>query len=485
MAILYWFRNDLRLHFNTALSQAIKLSKAQSATKDNQPDIPLCFIYIMDNQDPKAPSGASLWWLKKSLLNLKDRLNKLGADLHILEGSSLEVIQEILSSTKFNHLFYTNGFTPYEREQQSNIKQLSSEFPIDIHNIEQGTLCPLDIVKNKQDLPFKVFTPFYKKLKDVYIPIKQHKLPNNTQINGLPLELPEYQYNDLDRSETLWQKRLGKHCTPGEESAIKKLNHFIKTVNSDYDEIRDFPMEEGTSCLSPHLRFGEISPHYIWNRALSTSLAMEGFLRQLVWREFSYYLLWHFPHIVSEPFQSKYAHFPWLKATKESHSHITKWQQGITGYPIVDAGMRQLWQTGIMHNRVRMIVASFLTKHLLIHWRTGEQWFYDTLVDADVANNVSGWQWVSGSGADAAPYFRIFNPTRQSEKFDKNGEYIKKWIPELANLPNKYIHAPWTAPETILQKCNITLGDDYPKPMIDHDFARTRALECFKNLEAV
>jgi deoxyribodipyrimidine photo-lyase len=247
---------------------------------------------------------------------------------------------------------------------------------------------------------------------------------------------------------------------------------------NQYSQQRDIPSLDGTSCLSPHLHFGEISPRQVWQQ-LSEYWPTEEiapFLRQLIWREFNIYLLHHYPHIKNAPFKESFKDFPWQMAQPEI---LKQWQQGQTGYPIVDAGMRQLWQTGWMHNRVRMVVASFLTKHLRIHWRHGADWFWDTLVDADVANNIAGWQWVAGCGADAAPYFRIFNPVLQSEKFDKDGQYIRRYVPELATLPNKYIHAPWLAPASVLQTANVELGRSYPLPMVDHKSAREQALEAY------
>ena len=268
-----------------------------------------------------------------------------------------------------------------------------------------------------------------------------------------------------------------------EETAIKALQEAIDSVIAHYSEKRDFPAEKTTSMLSPYLHHGELSPHTIWHAVKAEKKLKEkeaeAFLRQLCWREFGYYLLYHFPFTPEKPLQSKFEDFPWKKSKKD----LQAWQKGMTGYPFVDAGMRQLWQMGWMHNRLRLVVGSFLIKDLLISWQEGEKWFWDTLVDADLANNTLGWQWVGGCGADAAPYFRIFNPVTQSEKFDPEGDYIKKWVPELAKLPKKWIHRPWEAPKEVLQEAGVELGKDYPLPIVDHNEARQKALDAFEEIK--
>ncbi len=286
-----------------------------------------------------------------------------------------------------------------------------------------------------------------------------------------------------------WSKGFGKVFTPGEKGAQARLTKFLHKGLKGYAELRDRPDLDNTSQMSPYLRFGEISPLQLYHTVRTARESgetdasqkdVEIFCKELGWREFSYALLYHYPDLATKNFQPRFDDFKW----RTTNTALKQWQRGLTGYPIVDAGMRQLWETGWMHNRVRMVVASFLIKHLLIDWRDGEQWFWDTLVDADPANNAASWQWVAGSGADASPYFRVFNPILQGVKFDPKGDYVRRFVPELKNLPNKYLHQPWIAPENILEEAGIELGKTYPKPIVDHDAARTRALSAYKDTRA-
>jgi len=283
-----------------------------------------------------------------------------------------------------------------------------------------------------------------------------------------------------------WAEGWSDLWTPGAEGAHARLHHFLDKRVADYGDSRDMPGESATSGLSPHLHHGEISPRSVWHATQTWAEehpqsrgAADKFLAELGWREFSYHLLVFFPEIPGKAFKPAFDDFPW----SGSQNHLRAWQRGQTGYPIVDAGMRELWATGYMHNRVRMVTASFLTKHLLIDWRAGERWFWDKLVDADLASNSCSWQWVAGSGADAAPYFRIFNPTTQGEKFDAAGEYVRRWVPELAQLPDKYLHKPWDAPAAVLQEAGLTLDEHYPKPIVDHREAREAALAAYGQIK--
>jgi deoxyribodipyrimidine photo-lyase len=325
-----------------------------------------------------------------------------------------------------------------------------------------------------------VYTPYYKSFRKRPVPAPVKKL-SSLSIPGVSLDSIEIE--ELALIPTVrWDQTIQKTWDPTEQGAHHVLAHFLKKRMLNYDNGRDFPGNRYVSEFSPYLAFGQFSVrslyHYLLQKMDKTQNnkfpeQAESFIKQLIWREFSYHILYHFPHSIKEPLNERFKTFAWEK----SESYYKAWKEGKTGDPLVDAGMRELWATGYMHNRVRMIVGSFLVKHLLIHWKEGEKWFWDTLVDADLANNTFGWQWASGSGADAAPYFRIFNPTVQGERFDKEGNYVKKWIPELKHLPKRYLHKPWEAPAEVLKEACIELGKDYPHPVVDHKEARERALQ--------
>jgi deoxyribodipyrimidine photo-lyase len=282
-----------------------------------------------------------------------------------------------------------------------------------------------------------------------------------------------------------WDTGIQKAWSPGESGAWARLDAWRDGSVADYRDERDFPDRDGTSRLSPHLHFGEVGPAQVWHAVQAAGgggkaeKGAEAWLRQVIWREFAHHLLYHFPHTTDAPMQEKFARFPWTRADKQ----LRQWQKGATGYPIVDAAMRALWETGWMHNRLRMVVASFLTKHLLLPWQEGARWFWDTLVDADLANNSLGWQWTAGCGADAAPYFRVFNPVLQGKKFDPEGHFVRRWVPELQRMPARHVHAPWEAPDGVLQEAAVRLGADYPHPMVDHGEARDRALEAWEAIK--
>lgn len=465
--IIIWLRNDLRLKDQPCFFEAAKRKKAI---------IPV-YIYAPE-EEGKWPFGAAAqWWLHHSLQSLKKDLKEQGVNLIIRKGNSLHQIEDLIKKSNAEAVFWTRRYEPYAIERDTKVKSALKNLNVEAISFNGQLLYEPWTISNKQGKPFQVFTPFYNhclSLQPPREPISITKLiPCKNRIESLSIEalklLPKIH----------WDKGLQERWTPGENAAHSMLNQFLKNSISNYVATRDFPaLEQGVSHLSPYLHFGEISPYQIWHAAKDKKNT-EIYLRQLIWREFAHHLLYHFPFMPEKPLKENFKKFPW----NYDNELLTKWQKGRTGYPIVDAGMRELWKTGWMHNRVRMIVGSFLVKDLLLPWQEGEKWFWDTLVDADMANNCFGWQWVAGSGADAAPYFRIFNPITQSEKFDPEGEYIRKYIPELKALSNEWIHRPWEAPPLILKQAAITLGKDYPEPCVDHQKARERALQAFSRVK--
>lgn len=475
---IVWFRKDLRLSDNPALTQAVE---------ENNEIIP---IYIYEEGIPNAweIGGASKWWLHHSLQSLCDHFDSFGIKLILKKGNPLAILESLIEETQATAIYWNRRYEPYSILNDSKIKQTFNKHRIECKSFNGSLLIEPWEVLTQKNTYFKVFTRFWNQsLKILDVP-KDLPIPNlkrNTNINFLSDNLNDW---ELLPKNPNWAREFKQSWNPGEIYAQKKLVHFIENHLENYSVERDFPGCTGTSALSSHLTFGEISSRQIWNAINNNNVGKKSktliesshkYLAEIGWREFSYNLLYHFPKLPSDPFSERFQNFPW----KKNESFLKAWQKGLTGYPIVDAGMRQLWHIGWMHNRVRMIVASFLTKDLLINWTEGAKWFWDTLVDADLANNSASWQWVAGCGADAAPYFRIFNPILQSQKFDPEGKYIKQWIPELSNLPIKYIHAPWEAPEEILKKSNIELGLDYPNPIINHAEAKAKALDLFNRID--
>ncbi len=466
---LVWFRNDLRLEDNPALHAA----RACGA--------PVVALYVLDENLSYAPGAASRWWLHHSLKSLSEALEKAGASLVLRRGESAESVKSVIAETGASHVFWNRRYEGPLVDTDKALKAELHEQGVDVATFNGALLREPWEVKTKTGGAYSVFTPFWKALRN--LGPARDPLPKIRKIKGADAISSDH----LDDWGLLpyapnWAKEFDGVWKPGEKGAQEQLKRFLTHIIEDYADQRDRPDFESTSRLSPHLAFGEISPVQIW-RAIHTGMAAgaigpnngEKFLSEIAWREFSYNILFNNLTLVSQPLRQNFKDFPW----REDEPAFKAWTRGMTGFPIVDAGMRQLWRTGWMHNRVRMIVASFLLKDLLIDWRKGEAWFRDTLVDADIANNAASWQWVAGSGADAAPYFRIFNPVTQGEKFDPDGDYVRCYVPELADLPKKFIHAPWTAPVSALEKAGITLGKTYPIPIIDHSVARKRALRCY------
>lgn len=465
-AVLVWFRRDLRLRDNPALSEAVRLGHAV---------IPV-FIEAFEEEGAWAPGGASRFWLHQSLAALDRDLQKAGLRLILRKGPSLKTLTALRKETGAAAVFWNRIYEPAFMERDKLIKTELRAAGLQAESFPGNVLHEPWAIRNKQGEPYKVFTPFWNTLQAMDAPARPLPVPPKFQ---KPLSWPgSLKLDALGLEPKIrWAEGIRKSWTPGEAGAEQELDRFFKDGVADYTERRDLPAETGTSRLSPHLHFGEISPRTVWH-ALARHKKALPYLRQIVWREFAHHLLYHFPHTPLKNLRPEFDAFPWQPDRKL----LRAWQKGRTGYPIVDAGMRELWTSGWMHNRVRMVAASLLVKHLLIPWQEGARWFWDTLVDADLANNTMGWQWVAGSGADAAPYFRIFNPVSQGERFDPAGAYIRRWVPELAALPDKWIHAPWTAPEEVLQKAGIILGKSYPQPVISHELARRRALMAYEKM---
>ena len=451
---IMWHYRDLRVQDNPALTQAA-LGKV----------IPL-YIYSPKEEGEWAPGKASNWWLHYSLEELSKKYQELGTRLVILVGSAKNIFEELANSIPIDAVYWNCRYEPEVRKRDEQLIQFFDNKGIKCDQFEGNYLVNPDKIFNKAGKPYSVFTPFSKTVMDLRLwrnPIKTPKIKNSHHLQSEKLTtlklLPKHN----------WADSFIKKWTPGRVGAIKNLKSFKSSVDA-YEEDRNIPSISGTSRLSPHLHFGEISPHEIWQVIEHSTKNYLPFLRQLIWREFGNYFLFHSPFATDFSWKDKFEDFPWEK----NQVALLAWQKGTTGYPIVDAGMRELWQTGWMHNRVRMIVGSFLVKDLFIHWVEGARWFWDTLIDADLANNTLGWQWISGAGPDAAPYFRIFNPVLQGKKFDPDGIYIKQWVPELAHVSKKWIHSPWESPEKVI---------NYPDPIVDHAKARNKALAAYKEIK--
>ncbi len=471
-SVIVWFRDDLRLADNAALAAATANGQALVA----------CYVLDEAVPDEQARGGAARWWLHHSLAALARELEARGGCLILRRGPVKSVIANLVAETGATDVHTTASPEPYAADLEQSLRKALEDQGVTLHTHRGALLFPREALRTKGGQPFKVFTPFWKaclQLPDPGEPIAAPKRLRSFagELASEPLE----SWGLLPRQPN-WAEAFDDRWEPGESGAHARLERFLEDALETYPEQRDRPDLDGTSGLSPHLRFGELSPRQVWHVVRSTMAARpsaraggDAYLRQIGWREFSYSLLSNWPTLPREPFRPEFADFPWRFDPKL----LERWQQGLTGYPLVDAGMRQLWHTGWMHNRVRMVVASFLVKHLLIPWQHGAAWFWDTLVDADLANNSASWQWVAGSGTDASPYFRIFNPIIQGKKFDPEGNYIRRWVPELGDLPPHAIHEPWSVPAQTLDQTGVRLGRDYPRPIVDHGAARARALAAY------
>ncbi len=471
-----WFRYDFRLADNPALTAAVARGG---------PVIPL-FIWSPDEDGAWPPSAASRWWLHQSLVALDRELRQHNSRLIIDRGPALVALQRVVRETKAAAVYWNRRYEPALVQGDRQVEEALSRDDTQFETFPGNLLFePADIL-TKERKPYRVFTPFWKACRargepsaPLPVPPRWHspsRWPKSLSIDALELE-PK-----ID-----WAAGFRDVWTPGEQEATRQLARFRDEALADYVRGRDRPDAFGTSRLSPHLHFGEITPRQVWHaindcndkrKAASSAAGRAKFLAELGWREFAHHVLYHYPRTNEQPLREEFKRFPWRRDARG----LKAWQHGQTGFPIVDAGMRELWTTGWMHNRVRMIVASFLTKDLLIPWREGAKWFWDTLVDADLANNTLGWQWTAGCGADAAPFFRIFNPVLQARKFDPEGSFVRRWVPELAALPIKYLHEPHKAPPDVLAAANVRLGENYPRPIVSHADSRAAALAAFRSL---
>ena len=464
---IVWFRQDLRVADQAAL---------RAASAGGRPVLP---VYVLDDESagPWAMGGASRWWLHHSLLSLRSALEDRGAPLVLRRGKAADVLPGLMAEVGATEIHAGRMHEPWGRAVKGELERSLPPGALRLHRT--ATLFDLDAVRTKTGGSYGIYTPFARSLRARGEPPPPEPAPERLAAIDPPAS------DRLDDWRLLptvpdWAGGMREAWRPGTEAAQARLATFIERAVHGYDVGRNLPGQDGTSMLSPHLHWGEISPGQVWHAARAGdehSKGLDTYLNEILWREFSAYLLWHNPHLPEQPLRPRFAKLP----TRDKPAELHAWEHGRTGVPIVDAGMRQLWRLGWMHNRVRMIAASFLVKHLLLPWQAGEAWFWDTLVDADLASNAASWQWIAGCGIDSQPFFRVFNPVSQGQKFDPDGGYVRRWVPELAGMPDRWLHAPWTAPDAVLEKAGVRLGQDYPSPVVDLSAGRQRALEAYRN----
>ena len=466
---IVWIREDFRIENNEALAYASQNHEFVSA------------LYIYNSKDFDKKREAQKWWLSKSLEAFDLDLKKFNISLEIQSGDELDVFSNIKKKDDVT-IYWSKVYEPDVINKGKKIRELFINNKIEYKYFKGNILVEFQDMTKDDGTPYKVFTPFWKKTEQFYI---SKTPPKNFKIKSKDREINIFKKSITPEEilpEKNWYKKFEKHWKPSELEAKKYLNELIKDKIENYGDARDIPGINGTSRLSPFLKFGQMHVETIWKKCQDIKIKKIGYrkyINELGWREFSHSLINYFPQMLKGNLRKDFDNFPWVKNEK----HLDNWKKGMTGYPIVDAGMRELYETGWMHNRVRMIVASFLVKHLRIHWMEGEKYFKNCLVDYNEASNIAQWQWVAGCGADAAPYFRIFNPILQGEKFDKNGIYTKKWVPELSNMPNKYLYKPWELEKKYQEQIKVVIGTDYPEPMVDHATARNAALEAFQKIK--
>jgi deoxyribodipyrimidine photo-lyase len=473
---LYWIRRDFRLQDNAALSAAIRTGN---------PVLPVFISEEMDS-DPWGHGSASRWWLHRAIEDAKSHWQARGGDLFICRSKDpLATLLTLSEQVHANKVVWNRCYEPHQQYLDTQIKRGLHDAGVEAQSFADNLLIEPQTIGTADGKPYKVYTPFWKACQvrgepdaPIKVPLEELKVlsptPESLSLEALNL-LPKHP----------WYKKLDHTWRVGEKEALQQMSIFIREHAAAYNIKRDFPATNGTSRLSPYLHWGHINVRTVVHTLKAAHTTLAGgplvYLKELFWREFAYNVLYHFPHTPDKPLRPEFMHFPWQQDTVL----LKRWQNGETGYPLVDAGMRELYATGWMHNRVRMVVASFLVKHLLQPWQDGARWFWDTLVDADLASNTLGWQWSSGCGADAAPYFRIFNPIIQSYKFDPEGQYLKKWLPELQSLSAEYIHKPWEAPAALLQNAGIKIDKHYPAPVINHEEGRNRALKALADFKII
>ena len=459
---IFWLRDDFRIAKNLALAYATK----------NHNRVVVLYLF---KEKKYAKQEAQKWWIYKSLNEFKKKLINFNIEIQIFKVNSYKDFFEDKLFNKENFSIYWNRV--YEPEYLKFDDYLGTNFEdrkIEYQIFKGNILNEVNEVKKKDGTPFKVFTPFWRQAEKQFL----EKIPSKEKKIQKCDEKIIFFEDSIDAKEIFprnnWSPKFENYWSPSEENALKLLKDFIKNKIKNYSDARNYPNVIGTSRLSPFIKHGQIHVETIWDECTKLKKKeITKYLAEIGWREFNHSLINNFPHMLKNNYSKKFDKFPWEKNLK----FLAAWKKGLTGYPIVDAGMRELYSTGWMHNRVRMIVGSFLVKHLLINWKDGESYFRNCLLDFNEANNISGWQWVSGCGADAAPYFRIFNPILQGEKFDKEGEYVKKWVPEIKKIPKKFIHKPWD-----FKDANFKLGKDYPYPIVKHEEARKKALNAFKRI---
>ncbi|MCX6373681.1 MAG: deoxyribodipyrimidine photo-lyase [Actinobacteria bacterium] len=491
---LFWFRRDLRLGDNPALTAAV------DRCRESGGDLLPVFVWEPRGRRRWTPGDAARWWLPRSLAALDDELRRRGSRLTLGQGDPKVALPELARAAGGATVVWAAGLEPEELADDDDVAAELAQGGVQAIVVPStNLLVDPAAIRTREGRPYTVFTPYWRAYLSGPPPAEAQAAPET--LPAAPpapagLALDEFQAE----AQRAWAAGFAEVWQPGETGAHLRLARLLTGPLAAYAEERDRPDRQSTSRLSPHLHCGELSARQVW-QAVAGELAEAGldleaatappawggeqapglrrsagaFLRQLGWREFGHHLLRHFPQTPEQPLHERFAAFPW----RDDPAALEAWRRGQTGYPFVDAGMRELWSTGWMHNRVRLITASFLVKHLLLPWQSGEDWFWDTLVDADLADNALGWQWVAGSGADAAPYFRIFNPVTQGRRYDPDGVYVRRWVPELAGLPAAHIHAPWLAPADVLAAAGITLGEGYPAPIVDHGEARSRALAAY------